>query len=53
MVQYRPSDYCSGKILQKGKVVASISGSYLGFLDIDGNRFWDGRYMSPFRVEFE
>lgn len=49
----RPSDYFSGKINHKGKAVSVVNGSYLGFLNIDQDRFWDGRYMTPFKIELD
>lgn len=53
MLLARPSDYFSGKITHKGKVVSSLSGTYLGFLNIDDSRYWDGRLMSPIKLELD
>jgi hypothetical protein len=39
--------------MHKGKALSSITGTYLGFLNIDSDRFWDGRYMNPFKIELE
>lgn len=29
-----------------------MTGSYLGFLNIDDQRYWDGRQLNPFKIEF-
>lgn len=50
---FRPSDYFSGRILSKGKVVSNVSGTYLGFVNVDDVRYWDGRFMHPIKVDFE
>jgi len=33
----------SGEIKRNGKVVCKLYGSYLGFLECDGRRYWDAR----------
>lgn len=38
-----PLDHYEGEITVNGNCVAKIRGSYLGFLDIDGVRYWDVR----------
>jgi len=35
-VKKKPSDYFTGDILQKGKVISKCSGTYLGYIDFDG-----------------
>lgn len=38
-----PQDCFSGAITVDGKVVSEIKGSYLGYFEIDGVRYWDVR----------
>jgi hypothetical protein len=49
-VKKKPSDYVDGEISVKGKVVSKMRGSYMGFLEFDGNRYWDARDVFPFRM---
>ena len=39
----KPQDWITGKIKVNGEVVSTMSGSYLGFFDVDGERFYDVR----------
>lgn len=41
--RYRPQDYFEGEIEQDGAIVSKIYGSYVGFLEFDGVRYWDAR----------
>ena len=43
-------DYVKGEIKQHGRVVANLSGSYMGYLEFDNVRFWDIRRMKNFEV---
>ena len=36
--------------MQKGKKVSTAYGTYMGFLDFDGVRYWDGRYMQGIKI---
>jgi hypothetical protein len=36
-----PSDYFKGDILQQGKKVGQVTGSWLTHLDVDGERFYE------------
>jgi hypothetical protein len=49
----RPSDYIAGEIKCQGKVVSKYDGSYCGFLNFDGVRYWDGRHMQGFKIKLE
>lgn len=49
-VKKRPSDYFAGDIMKNGKKVSSFDGSYCGYLNFDNVRYWDGRFVKPFRV---
>ncbi len=42
---YRPSDYFEGVITENGKPASKFYGTYCGFLNFDGVRYWDGRYL--------
>ncbi|KAL4483593.1 hypothetical protein ABPG72_016874 [Tetrahymena utriculariae] len=49
-VKKKPSDYLQGDIKVNGKVVSSCFGSYLGFMEFDGKRYWDHRYVLPIKM---
>ena len=46
-VKKKPSDYFKGTISQNGKVLSEIYGSYMGFCEFDGMRYWDFRDSIP------
>ena len=46
----KPSDYFSSEITQNKKLVGKVSGTYLGYIDIDGKRYFDHREFIPFSV---
>ena len=46
-----PKDYFTGEIKREGEVVSKIFGSFMGYIDFDGVRYWDGRRMQNFEVE--
>lgn len=37
--------------MKKGKAVSAFDGTYCGYLNFDGVRYWDGRFIKPFRVK--
>jgi len=43
-------DYFKGEIKQNGKVVSTLTGSYMGYIDFDGVRYWDIRKMQNFDI---
>ena len=45
-----PSDYLKGEILQNGKIVSTIDGTYLGYIDWDNIRYWDYRRVTPIKI---
>lgn len=47
-VKRKPTDYLSGEILLGGNVVSRVSGTYNGFIEFDGIRYWDFRHVKPF-----
>jgi len=52
-IKKKPSDYFEGIITVNGEAVSKISGSYLGFIDIDGKRYFDYRHVTPFECKVE
>lgn len=34
----------------KGTKVSTLFGTYLGFINFDDMRYWDYRYVTPFKV---
>ena len=45
-----PKDYLVGEIKQHGKVVSKMFGSIMGYIEFDGERWWDGRRMANFEM---
>jgi len=43
-------DYVHGWIKKHGKKVAELNGSYMGYLEFDGVRYWDIRRMQNFSI---
>lgn len=50
-VKKRPTDYVEAEIKQSGKIASKMYGSYMGFLEWDGVRYWDARDILPFRIK--
>lgn len=40
-------------IKRNDKDTAKVYGTYLGFVEIEGRRYWDGRRVKPFRFKNE
>jgi len=38
-----PQDFLVGALFKDGKKIGDIRGNYMGFLDIDGKRYFDAR----------
>ena len=38
-------DYVAGWIKKDGKTVSELSGTYMGYIEFDGQRYWDIRKM--------
>ena len=52
-IKGKPSDYVEGLVKnQAGDTVSRLYGTYLGYLEFDGVRFWDVRHVKPFKVEY-
>jgi hypothetical protein len=47
-VKKKPTDYVDGDIKKAGKICGKIYGSYMGFIEWDGVRYWDAREILPF-----
>ena len=50
-IRKKPKDYFEGEIKKDGIVVSKIYGSFMGYIDFDGERFWDGRRMQNFEIQ--
>lgn len=48
----RPTDYFESAIYKGGKAVSQFDGSYMGYINFDEIRYWDGRYLKAFKVSF-
>jgi hypothetical protein len=51
-VSWKSTDFFKGKIKQDDEVVSKIYGSYMGFCEFDDVRYWDYRYVIPFKPKF-
>jgi hypothetical protein len=47
------NDYFEGEIKVAGKSVSKVTGTYLGWLEIDGYRYFDHRHIAPFKLNIE
>ena len=51
-IKDRPSDYFEGNICDKnGKVLSKLFGTWLGYLEFDGIRYWDVRHIKPSEIK--
>ena len=51
-VRRKPKDYLEGYIKQDGETVCKkVFGTYMGYIDFDGQRFWDARHMDNYKIE--
>jgi hypothetical protein len=50
-VRKKPTDYIEGEIVCRNRIVSKMNGSYMGFLEFDGKRYWDARHVLPFRMK--
>lgn len=50
-VKKRPTDYIEAVITVNGQPVSKLTGTYLGWLEFDGKRYFDFRYTQPFQPE--
>ena len=40
---FKKQDYIWGEIKEDGEKVCELTGNYMGYLDFDGERYWDAR----------
>lgn len=53
-IQNMASDYITGEIRDPGgETLSTISGTYCGYLEIDGVRYWDARHVRPYEFSFD
>ena len=45
-----PKDYLVGEISKNGKVISEIRGNYMGWIEFDGERYFDVREMQNFKA---
>jgi len=50
-VKKRPTDYIEGTITVNGEPVSKLTGTYLGYLEFDGKRYFDFRHVQPFQTK--
>ena len=46
----KPSDYFKSDIFVGEKALSKINGSYCGYVEIDGIRYWDARDFEPYEI---
>jgi hypothetical protein len=52
-IRGKPSDYLEGDLKNaSGEVISKLFGSYLGYLEFDGVRYWDVRSTHPFKIAY-
>lgn len=49
-VAKRSADYFTGLIMKNERPAGGVLGTYLGYLNVEGQRIWDGRKTRPFRL---
>lgn len=37
--------------MKNGKKASTFDGTYCGYLNFDNVRYWDGRFIKPFKVQ--
>ncbi|CAD8170761.1 unnamed protein product [Paramecium octaurelia] len=50
-VKNKPTDYFEGEIKRGKTTLSKLFGSYMGFADFDGVRYWDARVVKPFAMQ--
>ena len=52
-VKNKPTDYFDGSIVDsKGGLISRISGTWIGYMDFDGVRYWDVRHIKPSAIKY-
>lgn len=51
-VSREPTDFLEGFIVENNKkIISKLRGSYLGFLEFDGVRYWDAREVNAYDIK--
>lgn len=52
-VKGKVTDYVEGVIVEDNKrIVSKLSGTYLGYFEFDGIRYWDAREVGAFQMSY-
>ena len=52
-VRGKVTDYVEGVIVEDNKrIVSKLSGTYLGYFEFDGVRYWDAREVGAFQMSY-
>ena len=49
----KTKDHFKTVVFLKGKPVSVIEGSYMGYIRIDGEKYWDARYTKAYKMFIE
>lgn len=49
----RTSDYFEADVTCKGHKVSKVFGTYIGYINFDNVRYWDYRYVIPFKIKMD
>jgi hypothetical protein len=53
-VKNKPTDYFEGSIVDsKGGLISKIYGTWIGYMDFDGVRYWDVRHIKPSAIKYD
>lgn len=53
-IKGKPSDYLEGLVIRNGtQLISKLTGTYLGWLEFDGLRYWDVRFVPSFDIQFD
>ena len=49
----KTKDHFKFDIFINGKSVSTVEGSYMGYIRVDGEKYWDPRYTKPYKMFLE
>lgn len=52
-IKKRPSDYFEGTIKRLDNIVSKVYGSYMSYIEFDGERYWDYRVSLPLELKLK
>lgn len=52
-VRKRPTDYFESVLVVNGKASEKVFGTYCGYIEFNGARYWDGRDTSALHIELK